>query len=93
MQSVLVPMLSSPWYSLKKSRCGHACGCGRNRYVGVVNIVVGTIHRKDALSGLVAEKVSKVSLVDLAGSERAKDTGAAGKRLQVSGVWSWHDHA
>ena len=26
--------------------------------------------------------MSKISLVDLAGSERAKDTGAAGKRLQ-----------
>jgi len=28
--------------------------------------------------------VSKISLVDLAGSERAKDSGAEGKRLQVS---------
>ena len=42
-------------------------------------------RRKDVSSGLVAEKVSKISLVDLAGSERAKDTGAEGKRLQVSG--------
>lgn len=40
----------------------------------------------------MAEKVSKISLVDLAGSERAKDTGAAGKRLQV-GVTSGCGHA
>ena len=39
--------------------------------------------RKDSVTGLEAEKVSKISLVDLAGSERAKDTGAEGKRLQV----------
>ena len=39
--------------------------------------------RKDAQTGLVAEKVSKISLVDLAGSERVKDTGAVGRRLQV----------
>lgn len=30
--------------------------------------------------------MSKISLVDLAGSERAKDSGAAGKRLQVGVV-------
>ena len=42
-------------------------------------------YRKDKASGLDAEKVSKISLVDLAGSERAKDTGAEGRRLQVSG--------
>ena len=35
------------------------------------------------MTGLAAEKVSKISLVDLAGSERAKDTGAEGRRLQV----------
>ena len=28
--------------------------------------------------------MSKLSLVDLAGSERAKDSGAEGKRLQVT---------
>ena len=35
------------------------------------------------MTGLEAEKVSKISLVDLAGSERAKDSGAEGRRLQV----------
>jgi hypothetical protein len=33
-------------------------------------------------SGVVGEKVSRVSLVDLAGSERADKTGAIGERLK-----------
>lgn len=33
-------------------------------------------------SGVVGEKVSRVSLVDLAGSERANKTGASGDRLK-----------
>ncbi|CAG7819589.1 unnamed protein product [Allacma fusca] len=36
----------------------------------------------DNLTGLTAEKVSKISLVDLAGSERAESTGATGVRLK-----------
>jgi len=44
--------------------------------------IILTQKRKDAMTGLIAEKVSKISLVDLAGSERAKDSGAEGKRLQ-----------
>lgn len=36
----------------------------------------------DQLTGLVTEKVSKISLVDLAGSERADSTGAKGTRLK-----------
>ncbi|XP_019856044.1 PREDICTED: kinesin-like protein unc-104 [Amphimedon queenslandica] len=44
--------------------------------------IILTQRKKDSMTGLVAEKVSKISLVDLAGSERAKDTGAEGKRLQ-----------
>ena len=34
------------------------------------------------MTGLTAEKVSKISLVDLAGSERADATGATGSRLK-----------
>lgn len=41
-----------------------------------------TQQRHDALTDLVAEKVSKISLVDLAGSERADSTGAKGTRLK-----------
>uniref|UniRef100_A0A1X7T9E7 Kinesin motor domain-containing protein n=1 Tax=Amphimedon queenslandica TaxID=400682 RepID=A0A1X7T9E7_AMPQE len=44
--------------------------------------IILTQRKKDSLTGLVAEKFSKISLVDLAGSERAKDTEAEGKRLQ-----------
>lgn len=41
-----------------------------------------TQRRQDAMTDLVAEKVSKISLVDLAGSERADSTGAKGTRLK-----------
>ncbi|KAG7189046.1 hypothetical protein KM043_008635 [Ampulex compressa] len=41
-----------------------------------------TQQRQDSATGLVTEKVSKISLVDLAGSERADSTGAKGTRLK-----------
>ena len=41
-----------------------------------------TQQRQDSTTGLVTEKVSKISLVDLAGSERADSTGAKGTRLK-----------
>lgn len=41
-----------------------------------------TQQKHDAVTDLVAEKVSKISLVDLAGSERADSTGAKGTRLK-----------
>lgn len=41
-----------------------------------------TQQRQDNSTGLVTEKVSKISLVDLAGSERADSTGAKGTRLK-----------
>ena len=41
-----------------------------------------TQQRQDSSTGLVTEKVSKISLVDLAGSERADSTGAKGTRLK-----------
>lgn len=41
-----------------------------------------TQTKKDHMTDLVAEKVSKISLVDLAGSERADSTGAKGTRLK-----------
>lgn len=41
-----------------------------------------TQQKHDAITDLVAEKVSKISLVDLAGSERADSTGAKGTRLK-----------
>ncbi|KAK7129517.1 hypothetical protein R3I94_017664 [Phoxinus phoxinus] len=44
--------------------------------------IVFTQHRRDQLTGLDTEKVSKVSLVDLAGSERADSSGAKGLRLK-----------
>jgi len=44
--------------------------------------IIFTQKRKDKLTGLEAEKVSKISLVDLAGSERANATGAQGTRLK-----------
>ncbi|EGR30035.1 kinesin motor domain protein [Ichthyophthirius multifiliis] len=37
---------------------------------------------KDAESGIVKEKLSKLNFVDLAGSERQKSTGATGQRLK-----------
>lgn len=44
--------------------------------------IVFTQRRRDQLTGLDTEKVSKVSLVDLAGSERADSSGAKGLRLK-----------
>ncbi|UZJ55379.1 hypothetical protein CBS101457_004699 [Exobasidium rhododendri] len=44
--------------------------------------LVLTQKRKDGLTNLEAEKVSRISLVDLAGSERANSTGATGSRLK-----------
>lgn len=44
--------------------------------------IVFTQHRRDQLTNLDTEKVSKVSLVDLAGSERADSSGAKGLRLK-----------
>ncbi|XP_067411147.1 kinesin-like protein KIF1C [Emydura macquarii macquarii] len=44
--------------------------------------IVFTQRRHDELTGLDAEKVSKISLVDLAGSERADSSGAQGMRLK-----------
>ncbi|XP_016116479.1 kinesin-like protein KIF1C [Sinocyclocheilus grahami] len=44
--------------------------------------IVFTQHRRDQLTSLDTEKVSKVSLVDLAGSERADSSGAKGVRLK-----------
>lgn len=41
-----------------------------------------TQKRKDKMTSLETEKVSKISLVDLAGSERADSTGAKGTRLK-----------
>ncbi|XP_025155589.1 kinesin-like protein unc-104 isoform X16 [Harpegnathos saltator] len=41
-----------------------------------------TQQQQDGATGLVTEKVSKISLVDLAGSERADSTGAKGTRLK-----------
>lgn len=44
--------------------------------------VVLTQILTDVQSGVVGEKVSRMSLVDLAGSERANKTGAVGERLK-----------
>ncbi|XP_051516619.1 kinesin-like protein KIF1C isoform X2 [Myxocyprinus asiaticus] len=44
--------------------------------------IVFTQRRRDQLTNLDTEKVSKVSLVDLAGSERADSSGAKGVRLK-----------
>ncbi|XP_015784743.1 kinesin-like protein unc-104 isoform X3 [Tetranychus urticae] len=44
--------------------------------------IIFTQQRTDSITGLEAEKVSKISLVDLAGSERADSTGAQGTRLK-----------
>ena len=41
-----------------------------------------TQRRKDDMTGMEGEKVSRISLVDLAGSERANSTGATGQRLK-----------
>ncbi|XP_051165598.1 kinesin-like protein unc-104 isoform X5 [Leptopilina boulardi] len=41
-----------------------------------------TQQKQDSITGLITEKVSKISLVDLAGSERADSTGAKGTRLK-----------
>ncbi|XP_039310396.1 kinesin-like protein unc-104 isoform X12 [Solenopsis invicta] len=41
-----------------------------------------TQQQQDCITGLMTEKVSKISLVDLAGSERADSTGAKGTRLK-----------
>ncbi|TGZ31949.1 Uncharacterized protein DBV15_05715 [Temnothorax longispinosus] len=41
-----------------------------------------TQQQQDSATGLMTEKVSKISLVDLAGSERADSTGAKGTRLK-----------
>nr|XP_046237377.1 kinesin-like protein KIF1C [Scatophagus argus]XP_046237378.1 kinesin-like protein KIF1C [Scatophagus argus] len=44
--------------------------------------IVFTQKRRDQLTSLDTEKVSKISLVDLAGSERADSSGAKGTRLK-----------
>ncbi|XP_034059022.1 kinesin-like protein KIF1C [Gymnodraco acuticeps] len=44
--------------------------------------IVFTQRRRDQMTGLDTEKVSKISLVDLAGSERADSSGAKGTRLK-----------
>lgn len=44
--------------------------------------VMLTQRRRDELTGMDGEKVSRISLVDLAGSERANATGATGQRLK-----------
>ncbi|KAK5875408.1 hypothetical protein CesoFtcFv8_026498 [Champsocephalus esox] len=44
--------------------------------------IVFTQRRRDQMTGLDTEKVSKISLVDLAGSERADSSGARGTRLK-----------
>uniref|UniRef100_A0A8C2ZXS8 Kinesin family member 1C n=1 Tax=Cyclopterus lumpus TaxID=8103 RepID=A0A8C2ZXS8_CYCLU len=44
--------------------------------------IVFTQQRRDQMTGLDTEKVSKISLVDLAGSERADSSGAKGTRLK-----------
>nr|XP_043876648.1 kinesin-like protein KIF1C [Solea senegalensis] len=44
--------------------------------------IVFTQKRRDQMTGLDTEKVSKISLVDLAGSERADSSGAKGTRLK-----------
>uniref|UniRef100_A0A8C4HWP0 Kinesin-like protein n=1 Tax=Dicentrarchus labrax TaxID=13489 RepID=A0A8C4HWP0_DICLA len=44
--------------------------------------IVFTQKRRDQMTSLDTEKVSKISLVDLAGSERADSSGAKGMRLK-----------
>ncbi|XP_072552491.1 kinesin-like protein KIF1C isoform X3 [Salminus brasiliensis] len=44
--------------------------------------IIFTQRRRDQLTNLDTEKVSKISLVDLAGSERAESSGAKGIRLK-----------
>ncbi|XP_068611951.1 kinesin-like protein KIF1C [Brachionichthys hirsutus] len=44
--------------------------------------IVFTQRRRDQMTGLDTEKVSRISLVDLAGSERADSSGAKGTRLK-----------
>ena len=44
--------------------------------------VMLTQRKRDELTGMSGEKVSRISLVDLAGSERANSTGATGQRLK-----------
>ncbi|XP_033984212.1 LOW QUALITY PROTEIN: kinesin-like protein KIF1C [Trematomus bernacchii] len=44
--------------------------------------IVFTQRRRDQMTALDTEKVSKISLVDLAGSERADSSGARGTRLK-----------
>ena len=44
--------------------------------------VMLTQRKRDDLTGMSGEKVSRISLVDLAGSERANSTGATGQRLK-----------
>ncbi|XP_057710796.1 kinesin-like protein KIF1C isoform X2 [Corythoichthys intestinalis] len=52
-----------------------------SRSHAVFTIVFGQ-RRRDAVTQLDTEKVSKISLVDLAGSERADSSGAKGMRLK-----------
>ena len=44
--------------------------------------VMLTQRKRDELTGMSGEKVSRIVLVDLAGSERANSTGATGQRLK-----------
>ena len=50
--------------------------------------IIFTQRFTDRASGLVTDKVSKISLVDLAGSERAESTGATGTADDRA---RWHD--
>lgn len=52
-----------------------------SRSHAVFSVVVTQILT-DERTGVVGEKVSRLSLVDLAGSERAVKTGAVGERLK-----------
>uniref|UniRef100_T1IJB9 OTU domain-containing protein 3 n=1 Tax=Strigamia maritima TaxID=126957 RepID=T1IJB9_STRMM len=44
--------------------------------------IIFTQTKRDQMTSLTSERVSKISLVDLAGSERADSTGAKGMRLK-----------
>uniref|UniRef100_A0A3B5A925 Kinesin-like protein n=1 Tax=Stegastes partitus TaxID=144197 RepID=A0A3B5A925_9TELE len=48
--------------------------------------IVFTQKRRDQMTSLDTEKVSKISLVDLAGSERADSSGAKGTRLKGANI-------
>ena len=58
----------------------------KKRKMSATHIIIPLMRRKDMMTGLEAEKVSKISLVDLAGSERAKDT-AWSRRQATAGMY------